>query len=76
MATRGSSSEFRILALSGGGYLGLYAAVVLAELEARVGEPLARRFDLIVLDPPKFAPTAANLIVFRFFSGLRRHSID
>ena len=47
MATRGSSSEFRILALSGGGYLGLYAAVVLAELEARVGEPLARRFDLI-----------------------------
>lgn len=24
----------------------------------------------------KFAPTAANLIVFRFFSGLRRHSID
>lgn len=47
MATRGSSSEFRILALSGGGYLGLYAAVVLAELEARVGEPLGRRFDLI-----------------------------
>ena len=49
MATRGSSSEFRILALSGGGYLGLYAAVVLAELEARVGEPLARRFDLPVM---------------------------
>ncbi len=47
MATRGSSSEFRILALSGGGYLGLYAAVVLADLEARVGEPLGRRFDLI-----------------------------
>jgi patatin-like phospholipase/acyl hydrolase len=35
------------LALSGGGYLGLYAAVVLADLEARVGEPLGRRFDLI-----------------------------
>lgn len=47
MATRGSPSEFRILALSGGGYLGLYAAVVLADLEARVGEPLGRRFDLI-----------------------------
>jgi patatin-like phospholipase/acyl hydrolase len=47
MATRGPTSEFRILALSGGGYLGLYAAVVLAELEARVGEPLGRRFDLI-----------------------------
>ncbi len=37
----------RILALAGGGYLGLYAAAVLAELEARGREPLARRFDLI-----------------------------
>ena len=37
----------RILALAGGGYLGLYTATVLAELEARVGEPLGRRFDLI-----------------------------
>jgi predicted acylesterase/phospholipase RssA len=47
MATKNPSPEFRILALSGGGYLGLYAAVVLAELEERVGEPLGRRFDLI-----------------------------
>ncbi|MEN9315605.1 MAG: hypothetical protein RIS35_1998 [Pseudomonadota bacterium] len=39
--------RFRILALSGGGYLGLYTAKVLADLEARVGEPLGRRFDLI-----------------------------
>ena len=38
---------FRILSLAGGGYLGLYTACVLAELEARAGEPLARRFDLI-----------------------------
>jgi patatin-like phospholipase/acyl hydrolase len=37
----------RILALAGGGYLGLYTATVLAELEKRVGEPLGRRFDLI-----------------------------
>jgi len=38
----------RILALAGGGYLGLYTATVLAETgEARVGEPLGRRFDLI-----------------------------
>ncbi|MBU6467052.1 CBASS cGAMP-activated phospholipase [Simplicispira hankyongi] len=42
-----SPNEFRILSLSGGGYLGLYTAVVLADLEARVGEPLGRRFDLI-----------------------------
>ena len=39
--------EFRVLALSGGGYLGLYTAALLAELEERVGEPLGRRFDLI-----------------------------
>ena len=47
MPAKKPSSEFRILALSGGGYLGLYTAVVLAELEQRVGEPLGRRFDLI-----------------------------
>jgi uncharacterized protein len=39
--------DFRILAVSGGGFLGLYAAGVLAQLEAQIGEPLARRFDLI-----------------------------
>ncbi len=37
----------RILALAGGGYLGLYTAAVLAELEKGAGEPLGRRFDLI-----------------------------
>ena len=37
----------RVLSLSGGGFLGLYTAAVLEGLEARVGEPLARRFDLI-----------------------------
>lgn len=40
-------NEFRVLALSGGGYLGVYTATLLAELEERVGEPLGRRFDLI-----------------------------
>lgn len=38
---------FRILAVSGGGFLGLFAAGVLARLEEQVGEPLGRRFDLI-----------------------------
>lgn len=47
MPTAPKRSEFRILSLSGGGYLGLYTAVVLAELEAQIGEPLGRRFDLI-----------------------------
>lgn len=37
----------RVLSLAGGGYLGLFTAVVLAELESRAGEPLGRRFDLI-----------------------------
>lgn len=43
----GEDRPFRILSLAGGGYLGLYTAWVLAGLEARAGEPLARRFDLI-----------------------------
>ncbi len=37
----------RVLSLSGGGFLGLYTAVVLEGLEERAGEPLARRFDLL-----------------------------
>ena len=40
-------SSFQILALSGGGYRGLYSAVILAELEKSIGRPLARCFDLI-----------------------------
>lgn len=40
-------SKFQVLALSGGGFRGLYTAEVLARLEAHLGEPLARRFDLI-----------------------------
>ncbi len=39
--------KLRVLSLAGGGYLGLFTAVVLAALEERVGEPLGRRFDLI-----------------------------
>jgi uncharacterized protein len=39
--------RFQILSLSGGGYLGLYTACVLAELERQSGQPLGRRFDLI-----------------------------
>ncbi|HSN33599.1 MAG TPA: CBASS cGAMP-activated phospholipase [Ideonella sp.] len=42
-----ADKPFRILALAGGGYLGLYTARVLAALEVRCGEPLGRRFDLL-----------------------------
>ncbi len=38
---------FHVLALSGGGFRGLYSATILANLEEALGVPLARRFDLI-----------------------------
>lgn len=44
---RPDARPLRVLALSGGGFLGLYTAHVLAALEAEAGEPLARRFDLV-----------------------------
>jgi len=39
--------DFHILALSGGGFRGLYTATVLKHLEESLGTPLAERFDLI-----------------------------
>lgn len=39
--------KFHVLALSGGGFRGLYTATVLAELEAKLQAPLAKRFDLV-----------------------------
>lgn len=38
---------YHILALSGGGYRGLYTATVLSELEKALGRPIASHFDLI-----------------------------
>lgn len=42
-----AEGRFQILALSGGGFLGLYTAKLLACLEERAGQPLGRSFDLI-----------------------------
>lgn len=42
-----SNRPLRVLSLAGGGFLGLYTAVVLEDLEAQAGVPLARRFDLL-----------------------------
>jgi len=41
------NNNFRILTLSGGGYRGLYAAKVLADLEEQTNQPIGRYFDLI-----------------------------
>lgn len=38
---------FQVLSLSGGGFLGLYTACVLASLEEHSGRPIASHFDLI-----------------------------
>lgn len=42
-----TSRPVHVLALSGGGFRGLFTATVLELLEERLGYPLARRFDLI-----------------------------
>lgn len=39
--------RFQILALSGGGFRGLYTAKVLSDIEVEIGAPIATRFDLI-----------------------------
>ncbi|MEM5275263.1 CBASS cGAMP-activated phospholipase [Cupriavidus taiwanensis] len=39
--------RFQILALSGGGFRGLYTARLLADFEEEIGAPIATRFDLI-----------------------------
>jgi uncharacterized protein len=46
-ANGASDSNFHILALSGGGYRGLYTAHVLERLEGVAGRPIGQCFDLI-----------------------------
>jgi patatin-like phospholipase/acyl hydrolase len=41
------ANNFQILSLSGGGYFGLYQAVILCELEEKAGKPIAQCFDLL-----------------------------
>lgn len=45
--TVSTPARFQVLALSGGGYRGLYTAKILADLEQEIGDHVARRFDLI-----------------------------
>lgn len=39
--------KFQVLALSGGGFRGLYTAIVLQKLEEEIGRPIGQSFDLI-----------------------------
>jgi len=41
------TKRFQVLALSGGGYRGLYTAKILADIETELGGPVGRHFDLI-----------------------------
>src|SRR5512137_1601358 len=41
------NAPFQILALSGGGYRGLYSARIIADVEREIDAPIASRFDLI-----------------------------
>lgn len=47
MKSAKEDSAFQILCLSGGGYLGLYSAVILEQIEQKLGRPIASAFDLI-----------------------------
>lgn len=42
-----AAKPFQILALSGGGFRGLYTAKILADVEREINAPIATRFDLI-----------------------------
>jgi hypothetical protein len=42
-----NQQHFHILSLSGGGYKGLYTATILEGLEADLGYPIAKKFDLL-----------------------------
>lgn len=41
------TTEIKVLALSGGGYRGLFTAQVLSQLEQATGQPIVEQFDLI-----------------------------
>lgn len=46
-AATAGARPLQILSLSGGGYRGLFTAIILEELERRAGRPLAECFDIV-----------------------------
>jgi predicted acylesterase/phospholipase RssA len=40
-------TEFKILSLDGGGIKGLYAAILLAQIEEKTGKPIGEHFDML-----------------------------
>jgi predicted acylesterase/phospholipase RssA len=47
MCKTDNTNQFHILALSGGGFRGLFTAVILEKLEEDFGYPIAKKFDLL-----------------------------
>lgn len=74
----GQESAFHILSLSGGGYLGLFAAIILADLEHRLGRPIAKAFDLIAGTSigGLIALDVATPHAQRIIAGLAEHAIQ
>ena len=62
--------SFQILCLSGGGYLGLYSASVLRQLEEEIGEPIGRCFDLIA------GTSVGGIIALGLANGARASDIE
>ncbi|MEJ0039282.1 MAG: CBASS cGAMP-activated phospholipase [Gammaproteobacteria bacterium] len=63
-------ADFHILALSGGGFRGLYTATVLKHLEESLGAPLANRFDLTC------GTSAGGLLALGVASGMRASELQ
>lgn len=60
---------FQILCLSGGGYLGLYSAAVVAAVEQHTGRPIRESFDLIA------GTSVGGIIALGLASGASAESI-
>lgn len=70
MRTSSRGERFQILALDGGGYKGMFAATVLACLEADLGVTVADHFDLVI------GASTGGIIALGLGAGLRPAEIS